>query len=384
MLSELSGRISGSVYAGLLAEGIGHDDILMAVEFQERQRKAGVAVYPLRVICGLDDYVPRAPTQFSQTYALIAPLASVKVKRARSKGGLHTTGRPIRAGSVRTGDPKEAEFVRPLSSTERKRLRSFAYKALETAKALAKSFRDGRDLDDTEQCLLSFTRSCRDVLLALLDEEEFRKGWCYPSYERLEALTSASRRTVHRALMILKGLGVVEWINRYVYTVSKQTGAHSEMTSNLYRFNVPARLAKLLGLHVPKPDDASWHEESAIEDHATMLAQTPPAQRRHLMPTDIKGRLALTLAALRVDLGRQLSSASRECQNSTPPHPIFNKKEKSGIGLVGRCSSPDRHLKINSPWKSNPSVNRNLEPSASPPDCSQMEQAEITVHTNER
>ena len=47
-------RPAGSVIEALQAEGVSYDDIRMGLDLQEAQRKAGVPVLPLRVICGLD------------------------------------------------------------------------------------------------------------------------------------------------------------------------------------------------------------------------------------------------------------------------------------------------------------------------------------------
>jgi hypothetical protein len=46
-------RPAGSVIEALQAEGVSYD-IRMGLDLQEVQRKAGVPVLPLRVICGLD------------------------------------------------------------------------------------------------------------------------------------------------------------------------------------------------------------------------------------------------------------------------------------------------------------------------------------------
>ena len=51
-----------------------------------------------------------------------------------------------------------------------------------------------------------------------------------------------------------------------------------------YVAKVEELLAKLLGFHVPPPDDAMAHQDAALEDHALMLASLGKVERRRLMP----------------------------------------------------------------------------------------------------
>jgi hypothetical protein len=85
----------------------------------------------------------------------------------------------------------------------------------------------------------------------MLRREQGRKGWLTPDYEAIMSWTGLSRSTVHRSLGILKAIGLVDWIRRFIYSRDDTNGARSEQTSNLYRFALPQWLAKLIGLHVP-------------------------------------------------------------------------------------------------------------------------------------
>jgi len=340
-------------YDELRAAGLSDEDILTGLEYQERQRRAGVPVYPLRVICGLEGLTRSAPTKVDNILTRIwrcTPKDGVRKPAALRKGGKHITGQPIIGGSVRRGDAAEADFVRPLTEPMRKRLKNACYLAFSKARACVREARAGRELSELEQRLTSYTSSCRDVFLALLDEEGYRKGWCIPSYERLMEMTQFSRRTVARALCILGDLGLIEWINRYIFNVSKWEGARSKMTSNLYRFHLPKGLAKVLGLHTPAPEDATWREDQRREDEARMLADAGLAERKRFVSKPLKDRFEVILAAVRADMESEdqrripaVFSATRECQLDTHPHPILYDKEKKESAWSADASAVTGH-----------------------------------------
>ncbi len=194
-----------------------------------------------------------------------------------------------------------------------------------------------------EEALVQFTQSCQRVLTAMLRREQGRKGWLTPDYEAIMSWTGLSRSTVHRSLGILKAIGLVDWIRRFIYSRDDTNGARSEQTSNLYRFALPQWLAKLIGLHVPIPDDEEVRRETVLEDHAAMLANTSGGERRRLMPEDPKARTDLANAAFRLDQRQRLELAARECQKNTAPlrKSIYSKKGEAESAWTADTFSPD-------------------------------------------
>lgn len=331
---------AGSVIDELRDEGVSYEDIRMALDCQEAQRRAGAPVLPLRVICGLDKPQRRGDSVlFDTTRALIGT-----PKGGRPKGGLHITRRKIWANSVKTESPDEADFVQPLADDIRRRLYVAGELTFNLARKLASEARAGaRTLSEREQDLVQFTQSCHRVLTAMLRREQSRKGWLTPDYETIMGWTGLSRSTVHRALNTLKALGLVDWIRRFVYSRDDAHGARSEQTSNLYRFALPKWLAKLIGLHVPVPVDEEVRREQVLEDHARMLAGAPKAERRRLMPEDPATRAALVNAGLRLDRRLRADRDARECQkNIAPPSRfIFSKKREAESAWSADALSPD-------------------------------------------
>jgi hypothetical protein len=287
-----------------------------------RRTSDGLArVLPLRVICGLEQATLEERKSFTPT---ASRLLGTKPKARVQRGGTHITHRPVRAGSVRTGDVAEAEFVRPISKSERKRLTGAVYKLFQRASELATQRRQGRELSEEEEKLTCFTRSCRDMMLRLLDELHYRKGWCVPSYETLMRWTHLQRRAVHYCINRLKGLGMLEWIKRYNYTKDSEHGARSEQTSSLYRCQLPTWIAKLIGLHTPLPADEEQRRQDALEQHAEMLASVGAVERRLMMPNAPAMRAALILAGEKRARRNVDEAKARECNICTPPHTSFN------------------------------------------------------------
>lgn len=316
---------SFSVIEDLLAEGVSREDIDLALITQGAQRNAGVPILSLRVLLGIEQ--PGARRQ-SRDWSASTSLATTKPRAKRTTGGTHITHRPVRGGSVQTGSPAEDDFHRPMSPVERKRIANVCYKTWNRAQAVASIARASEaPITEDERKLIGFTRSCRDILLRLLDEAEFRKGWCVPAYETIMQWTALSRSTVARALRKLADLDIIEWVNRFNYAKDEYLGARSEQTSNLYRFKIPAWLEKVLGIKAPVPDDHQQRGDDALEDHALMLAGLPARERRTLMPADEAVRSTLVAAAMRAEIRQHADRQSRECQNDTPPHPIYINKD---------------------------------------------------------
>jgi hypothetical protein len=72
--------------------------------------------------------------------------------------------------------------------------------------------------------LVCYTPSCQQILIELLDNEKFRKGWCIPAYETIMGWTGLSRSTIYRSLRTLADIGMIEWIRRFIYTQDKDVG----------------------------------------------------------------------------------------------------------------------------------------------------------------
>lgn len=307
---------AGSAIEALRAEGMSYEDIRMALDLQTAQRHAGVPVLPLRAICGLERPQRRnARAVFDTTRALLGTPPP-----RRGKGSLHITRNPVWADSVQTGSDDEADFARPLARRSRARLVIAGKRVLKLGRKLACEARAGeRILSDCEKKCVCFTASCQQILVELLNNEEYRKGWCIPAYETIAAWTGLSRSTVYRSLRTLADLGVVEWIRRFVYSRDEELGARSAQTSNLYRFTLPTWLSTLIGLEPPLPVDEADRREHAAEDHAAMLAGTARAERRRLMPDDPALRAALVAAAHRRDRRVRADLVSRECHDDLPP-----------------------------------------------------------------
>lgn len=337
---ERSTLPAGSIIDELRDEGVSYDDIRMALDVQEAQRRAGAPVLPLRVICGLEKPLRRNESVlFDTTRALVGT-----PRGGRPKGGLHITRRKIWANSVRTESPDEAEFVKPLAVDIRKRLYVAGELTFNLARKLASEARAGaRTLSEREGDIVQFTQSCHRVLTAMLRREQGRKGWLTPDYETIMSWTGLSRSTVHRSLNVLKALGLVDWIRRFVYSRDNAQGARSEQTSNLYRFDLPKWLAKLIGLHIPAPVDEVARREQALEDHARMLAGMSPSERRRLMPEDPATRAALVNAGLRVDRRLRDDLATRECQKNTAPLRkfIYSKRGEAESAWSADALRPD-------------------------------------------
>jgi hypothetical protein len=329
-----------SVVDELRAEGISYEDIRTALDLQATQRQSGVPVLPLRVICGLEQH-----KSTSSNVLLNATRAIVGTpKGGRPTGGLHITRRKIWANSVRTESAEEADFAQRLGNDLRKRLYVAGELTFNLGSKLASEARAGlRTLTEREEALVQFTQSCQRVLTAMLRREQGRKGWLTPDYEAIMSWTGLSRSTVHRSLGILKAIGLVDWIRRFIYSRDDTNGARSEQTSNLYRFALPQWLAKLIGLHVPIPDDEEVRRETVLEDHAAMLANTSGGERRRLMPEDPKARTDLANAAFRLDQRQRLELAARECQKNTAPlrKSIYSKKGEAESAWTADTFSPD-------------------------------------------
>lgn len=331
---------TGSIVDELRAEGVAYEDIRTALDLQERQRGAGVTVLPLRVICGLDPY-----KRTGSNVLLDATRAIVGTpKGGRPTGGLHITRRKIWANSVRTETAEEADFAQQLGNDLRKRLYVAGELTFNLGRKLASEARAGlRTLTEREETLVLFTQSCQRVLTAMLRREQGRKGWLTPDYEAIMSWTGLSRSTVHRSLAVLKAVGLVDWIRRFIYSRDDANGARSEQTSNLYRFALPQWLAKMIGLHVPMPVDEEVRREMVLEDHAAMLAGTSSAERRRLIPDDPKIRADLANAAFRLDRRQRSDDAARECQKNTAPLRkfIYSKKGEKESAWSADALGPD-------------------------------------------
>lgn len=320
------GAVPAHAVSELRGYGVDDEDIAFAWATQQAQRRAGAPVLPLRTICGVE---ARSVPSNSVLGPIAGELIGTKPTTRRKSGGRHITHARVRAGSVQTGCATEADFVRPLSASALKTMRQACHRAFERARELAVARRAGQELTPDELRLSAFSKSCRDMMLGILDDLHYRKGWCFPSYETLMEWAGTQRRMVKYALDRLHEIGMIEWIRRFNYTTDKQRGARSEQTSNLYRAHLPQWLAKMIGLAAPVPDDEQHRRDQALEDHASMLARVGKNERRRMMPADPGIRAKLVNAAVRVWRRDLDASVSRECNDCTEPLPIsYNKREK--------------------------------------------------------
>jgi DNA-binding transcriptional ArsR family regulator len=338
---QTSPAMAGSVVDELRAAGVSYEDVQIALAYQDAQRRGGVPVLPLRVICGLDKPQARADrVMLENTRALLM----VPRRGGRPQGGLHITRRKIWANSVKTESPEEADFHRPLGTPQRTRLYRAKRSLFKLAQKLAHDARQKlRVLSEQELLVAQFTQSCERVLHHLLWEERGRKGWLTPDYETIMEWTGLSRSTVYRTLNLLKEIGLIEWIRRFNYSRDSQSGARSEQTSNLYRLTLPIWLEKMLGMHTPMPADEEHRRQLALEDHATMLAVVSPQERGRLLPDDPAIRADLASAALRLDQRARAVLATRECHKNIAPlmNYIFSKNGEKESAWSADAYSPD-------------------------------------------
>jgi len=341
----------------LLRRGVPPEDVKWAVEAQRHQRAHGRTPPPLTSLLNLEPPQHSTKNTFSHlvsnilgnvmlrgddpavTYGATAAALVATKPKPKTTGGLHITRRPVKAGSVQTGSPCEADFVRPISKDTARQLVA-AVKRLYSQAVQIRARRRAGDADLTEQdlTLSRLTRSHTEVFRILVNEGQRRRGWCFPSYETLaEWADLRSRRTVNEAINVLREIGLLSWIRRFDYTPDPILGARSEQTSNLYRFQLPVWVAKLIGFFAPPPDDAIAREEAALEERAIMMASASPAERRRLMPEDPEQRAALLAAAMRVDRRSAKQARSQECKNCAPPLRIslFKKKEEKELPWPG-------------------------------------------------
>lgn len=316
--------------------GISDEDISVALRLQETQRQARVPVAGLGAAVGRPDLDP-SESDFP-TFDAVLRLKP----RKRSRGGLHVTKVPVHADSVPANSPADHDFCRSLPSKLRKDLKRAAFRAFDRALEWRSDHRTSRrDLAPQERLVTRYTAAVHRVLLALLDQEEYRNGKLYPCYETIAKWARCSRSTAIRAINTLAALGVVEWLRRYVHTKDPQTGARSEQTSNVYRLTLPRWLRLALGMDAaPTPSDVDQHQQEQMESYAAMLASAPAPERRRVMPTDVAGRARLIIGAYAADQRAVTESKRRECHKDTEPHPnIYNSIGMRRNWPNGQCAS---------------------------------------------
>jgi Helix-turn-helix domain len=111
----------------------------------------------------------------------------------------------------------------------------------------------------------NLTRTYRDVLLTLAT---FRGhgGLCVPSHETLAARAGCCVRTVRRALVQARQLGLVDWCERRV-----RAGWRWLRTSNSYRLGVPSGPVKA-GLRPPWPRRSTTGQNGTGEERGSKKA----------------------------------------------------------------------------------------------------------------
>lgn len=275
----------------LRLQGIPETDIIAAIQHQEIQRQSRVPVLSLSQIVGLEA-VHEANYGHPLIHAALKPICEPKPRPA------HRTGRKIHGGSILAHSPAELDFIVKLTKPSRKAIVKAAYACFRKGREIAAFLRRNphATLSLAQHRLAQFTASARDILLELLDNEEFFKGRLFPSYEKIAEWSSRARATVHRSIKLLASLGLIEWKRRYEF--NPETNLSSQ-TSNLYRFALPDHLAQILGIEAPPvPADVEWSQANRLNEEATMYAGLNRRQLATALPQDRAARLAIASAAL--------------------------------------------------------------------------------------
>ena len=155
-----------------------------------------------------------------------------------------------------------------------------------------------RFLLNAHHCGGRITRAARDVGEALLRRLS-AEGRCDPSHDTLAADAACDARTVRRATVSLRALGLVRWTTRLV-----RAGWRAEQTSNAYEL-VPSVATPPAGMPAPRCGGQSVRETlkvdisycprpSAAEVWAAQnaLAQRQAAVEARLLNSRLTGRMA--------------------------------------------------------------------------------------------
>jgi DNA-binding transcriptional ArsR family regulator len=235
---------------------------------------------------------------------IFAQAATRAISRSATKSGApNPTGAPVLRGSFEEGT-FEHHFWRMYQPRETDRLQRAARDVSRMFRRERRDIRVENGLQDAAPLLPTLTQSAVLVYEVLCQLGRTCKGEIYPSYAWLISKTDLSRATVARALKQLKEAGFLSIQRRCKRIEREGPGPRFEQTSNAYRLDWPARLAKWLGYtHAPCPipDD---------EDH-----RQQENQQYGNRPARIESHNALDSALERLE--RALDK--RESQKDTQP-----------------------------------------------------------------
>lgn len=322
----------------LIDAGFSQDDVRTLITIQNQQRDAGRTPQSLRVLAGLGDNQCE-----NKTHLVYTPAPQKEAKKSQKRGGLHITRVPVWAQSIQAHTVAELDARQTLTKEAAKKLKAGIYKIFDKRTALLNAKRNGKDLTSQQMQITGISHIARDLLLNVIDGIHRFKGNCVPSYEVLMKWAGCSHRTVHRTIIYLNALGLLDWSRRYNYTKDAKYGARSTQTSNLYRVSIPHWIAKLVGISAPVPVDTQARREADQEQHWRMLQDTSYAERKSLIPDDKEHRAAYVFAGLRATMKDSASLKSHECHNGTEPLSNHYKDtiRRKGIALDEQCVCPD-------------------------------------------
>mgnify|MGYP003388842918 CR=1 FL=1 len=173
-------------------------------------------------------------------------------------GNVRRTFQPVRRNSYNVGE-REHTIWKPIGDGSARGGKRFAAAYLSAARNYELRNRKPGKINGP----LGFVGL--EVLRALLDLVDFRKGTLEPSLDTIMAKVKRSRAAVCSALARLKANGFIDWIRRTEPIEDPEPfGQQVRQASNAYGFDVkrlPREVAGLLKRLVgagPPPDDATW------------------------------------------------------------------------------------------------------------------------------
>lgn len=368
--------LPADILTRLRDHGLTDEDVGILLDIQAHQRGSGSPVLPILVLAGIEPLKRHADAKFSNT---IEKLSATKPLKRRKCGGLHVTLMPVHADSVQTGSDAEQAFVTPFGLGQFKTAKRAIYQLFKMATSSRNRSKSGEPVNELDTRLRAFRHNSKDLALLLIDKIQYYKGWCTPSLESLAEALGLCVKTISTILRVLADLDIIQWVRRYDYTYTKDEGARSEQTSNLYRFKIPRWLQEAMNETAPPvPDDEAQRRQDALEANGEMLASASPADRRRFMPDRVDERAQLLSAAYHASERRLSESQRGGAEQSGRDGKKYNDPHTSFILSSEIRSCPSRAtLK---PWRAQDtetlktnkaSASAGLKDAgASPPQCS--------------
>ena len=205
-----------------------------------------------------------------------ATMRALASSAARS-GAPNPTGAPVLRGSLEEGT-FEHRFWRPYQPRETDKLVRAAKDVAKLFRRQCRQSRTGAGIQN-KIALPALTQSAVLVFETLCELGRLCKGEIYPSYEWISQKTDLSRATIARSLKQLTQAGFLSIQRRCKRTDRQGPGPRFEQTSNAYRLDWPARLAKWLGFKnapCPIPDDAQQRLDDRMLPPLTNINRSSP------------------------------------------------------------------------------------------------------------